>query len=216
MPAGVAGDISFPKLTFSAGWLLFGVRFTPVLPQWHVKKNCGHSAKKCKWQVATTHVNTLDPTKLEWPLIMLSRHSVKTSLRATRLSSLSHCKLILASKGELLCASYLHLKKTSAGGEWRMTLSQYPGKRGKGRRHRTSACTRHRSLPQVETYSFIYFFAVKCNFAHASILHFAKCNFAFANTLHFATTILYSWNSITVAEAANDTPTSMPTSFLAS
>ena len=58
----------------------------------------------------------------------LSRQSVgtyqETSSHATRqgtlghsrLSSLSHCGLILAERVELVCASNLHLKK-SAGGE---------------------------------------------------------------------------------------------------
>ena len=46
-------------------WFLFGVRSTPVLPQWHLK-DPGHSAKKCRWQVTPRHSYTLDPMKSEW------------------------------------------------------------------------------------------------------------------------------------------------------
>ena len=42
---------------------LLRVRFTPVLPQWHVK-DPGHFAKR--WQVTPKHAYTFDPTKSEW------------------------------------------------------------------------------------------------------------------------------------------------------
>ena len=87
-------------------WLLFGVRSTPVLPQWYVK-DPGHSAKNAGGRL---HLNTRAPltqrsrSELTMPL---ARHSVgtypQTSSHATchgtfghsRLSSLSHCGLIL-------------------------------------------------------------------------------------------------------------------------
>ena len=43
IPAGVAGEFSSPGSTFCAD-TCFGIRSTPVLPQWHVK-DPGHSAK---------------------------------------------------------------------------------------------------------------------------------------------------------------------------
>ena len=42
IPAGTAGEFSSPGSTFCAD-SCFGVRSTPVLPQWHVE-NPGHSA----------------------------------------------------------------------------------------------------------------------------------------------------------------------------
>ena len=47
-PPGAAGELSSPA---SASSVLidsyFGIRSTPVLPQWHVK-DPGHFAKKCR------------------------------------------------------------------------------------------------------------------------------------------------------------------------
>ena len=43
IPAGAAGEFSSPGSTFCAD-SYFGIRSTPVLPQWHVK-DPGHSAK---------------------------------------------------------------------------------------------------------------------------------------------------------------------------
>ena len=63
IPAGTAGEFSSP-VNFVC-WLLFGVRSTPVLPQWHVK-DPGHSAKSAWRQVTPRHAYTLDPTKSEW------------------------------------------------------------------------------------------------------------------------------------------------------
>ena len=56
--------ISFSRVNFVCR-LLFGVRSSSVLPQWHVK-DPGHSAKMCRWQVTPKHTYTLDPTKSEW------------------------------------------------------------------------------------------------------------------------------------------------------
>ena len=43
IPAGTAGEFSSPGSTFCAD-SYFGIRSTPMLPQWHVK-DPGHSAK---------------------------------------------------------------------------------------------------------------------------------------------------------------------------
>ena len=104
--AGATGAFSSPESTLCAD-SLFGVRSTPVLPQWHVK-DPGHSAKSVNGKL---HLNTHTPliqqsrSRLTMPL---SRHSVgtyqETSSHATRqgtfghsrLSSLSHCGLIKA------------------------------------------------------------------------------------------------------------------------
>ena len=63
-PGRSGGRIFFSRVNCVC-WLLFSVRSTPVLPQWHVK-DPGHSAKKCKWQVTPTHAYTRDPSKSEW------------------------------------------------------------------------------------------------------------------------------------------------------
>ena len=44
IPAGAVGELSSPGSTFCAG-SYFGIRSTPVLPQYHVK-DPGHSAKR--------------------------------------------------------------------------------------------------------------------------------------------------------------------------
>ena len=105
-PGRSGGRIFFSRVNFAC-WLLFGVRSTPVLPQWHVK-DPSHSAKSAGGRL---HINTHTPltqrscSGLTMPL---SRHCVgtypKTSSHAacqgtfghSRLSSLSHCGLILA------------------------------------------------------------------------------------------------------------------------
>ena len=56
IPAGAAGEFSSPGSTFCAD-SYFGIRFTPVLPQQHIK-DPGHSAKTCRWQV---QLNTHTP-----------------------------------------------------------------------------------------------------------------------------------------------------------
>ena len=114
MPAGAAVD--FPSLELTLCVDLFGVRSTPVLSQWHVK-DPGHSAKCTGGRL---HLNTYTPlTKrsrsgLTMPLC---RHIVGTiqetsshasrqgTLGHSRLSSLSHCGLILAERVELVFAS---------------------------------------------------------------------------------------------------------------
>ena len=55
-PAGAAGEF-FSSRVSSVCWLLFGVRSTPVLPQWHVK-DPGHSVKSAGGRL---HSNTHTP-----------------------------------------------------------------------------------------------------------------------------------------------------------
>ena len=97
-PSRSGGRIFFSRVNFVC-WLLFSVRSTPVLPQWHIK-DPGHSAKSAGRRL---HLKT--HTSLTH---LLSRHSVGTyqetsshtthqeTLGHSRLSSLSHCGLILA------------------------------------------------------------------------------------------------------------------------
>ena len=63
-PGRSSGRIFFSRLNFVC-WLSFGVRSTPVLPQWHVK-DPGNSAKKSRWQVPPKHAYTFDPSKSDW------------------------------------------------------------------------------------------------------------------------------------------------------
>ena len=110
---GRSGRRIFFSRVNSVCCLLFSVRFTLL---WDVK-DPGHSAKSADGRF---HLNTHTPltqrsrSGLTMPL---SRHSVgtyqETSSHAsregtfghTRLSSLSHCVLILAKRVELVCAS---------------------------------------------------------------------------------------------------------------
>ena len=120
-PGRSGGRIFFSSVNFVC-CLLFSVRSTPVLLQWHVK-DPGHSAKSAGGRL---HLNTHTPltqrsrSGLTMPL---PRHSAgtypETSSHATcqetfghgRLSSLSHCGPILAQRVELVCASKSPLKK---------------------------------------------------------------------------------------------------------
>ena len=75
-PSRSGRRIFFFRVNFVC-WLLFGVRSTPVLPQWHVK-DPGHSAKSAGGRL---HLNTHTPltqrsrSGLTMPL---SRHSLGT------------------------------------------------------------------------------------------------------------------------------------------
>ena len=93
---GVSGRrIFFSRVNFVC-WLLFSVRSTPVLTQWHVK-DLSHSAKSAGGRL---HLNTHTPltqrsrSGLTTPP---SRHSVRTyhetSSHATRQGTLSHSRL---------------------------------------------------------------------------------------------------------------------------
>ena len=98
--------IFFPAFNFVC-WLLFGVHFTPVLSQWHVK-DPGHSAQSAGGRL---HLNTHTPLtqrSRSGLTIPLSRNSVGTNPETcshatcqgafgySHLSSLSHCGRILA------------------------------------------------------------------------------------------------------------------------
>ena len=100
IPAGAAGEISSPEFYFD-------VSFTPVLAQWHVKDSCD-SAKSAGGRLQLNTHTPLTQRSRSGLTMPLSRHSVgtyqETSSHATRqgtlghsrLSSLSHCGLILA------------------------------------------------------------------------------------------------------------------------
>ena len=106
-PGRSGGRIFFSRVNFVC-WLLFGVRSTPLLPQWYVK-DPGHSAQSAVGRLQ--HLNTHTPLAQQSRsglTMLLSRHKVEiypeTSSHATcqgtlghsHLNSLSHCGLILA------------------------------------------------------------------------------------------------------------------------
>ena len=120
-PGRSGGRIFFSRVHFVC-WLLLGVRSTTVLPQWHIK-DPGHSAKSAGGRL---HLNTHTPLTHQswsWLTMPLSRHSARAyqemsthathqeTLGHSRLSSLSHCGLILAHRVKLVCASKSSLKK---------------------------------------------------------------------------------------------------------
>ena len=70
------GRIFFFRVNFVC-WLLFGVHFTPVLPQWHIK-NPSHSAKSAGGRL---HLNTHIPLTQRSQIgltMSVSRHSMGT------------------------------------------------------------------------------------------------------------------------------------------
>ena len=71
----MAGECSSPELTLCAE--SFGVRSTPVLPQWHVKYP-GHSAKSAGGRLHLTMHTPLIPRGGIELTMPLSRHSVET------------------------------------------------------------------------------------------------------------------------------------------
>ena len=105
-PGRSGGRIFFSRVNFAC-WLLFGVRSTPVLPQWHVKDPC-YSAKSADGRLhLNTHTSLTQQSRIGLTT-QLCRHCVGTyretsshatrqgTLRHSHLSSLSHCGLILA------------------------------------------------------------------------------------------------------------------------
>ena len=93
-PGRSGGRIFFSRVNFVC-WLLFGVRSTPLLPQWHVK-DPSHSAKSAGGKL---HLNTHTPlTQRSWSgrTMLQSRHSVgsyqETSSHATRKGTLGHSR----------------------------------------------------------------------------------------------------------------------------
>ena len=105
-PGRSGGRILFSRINFVC-WLLFGVRSTPMLPQWHVK-DPDHFAKSADGRFYLNTHTPLAHRSRSGLTMPLSRQSVgiyqATSSHATcqgtlgysRLSSLSHCGLILA------------------------------------------------------------------------------------------------------------------------
>ena len=105
-PGRSGGRIFFSRDNFVC-WLLFGVRSTPELPQWHVKDS-GHSTKRAGGRLHLDMHSPLTQRSRSGLTMPLSRHSAGTyqetnshasrqgTLGYSRLSSLSHCGLILA------------------------------------------------------------------------------------------------------------------------
>ena len=102
--ARVVGEFSSSEFVC---WLLFGVHSTHVLRQWHVK-DTGHSAKSAGGRLHLSMHTPLIEQKQSGLTMPLSRYSVGTyeetsshtthqeTLSHSHLSSLSHCRLILA------------------------------------------------------------------------------------------------------------------------
>ena len=88
----------FSRVNFMC-WLFFDACSTPVLPQWHLKVP-GHSAKSAGVRIDLNTHTPLNKQSRSGLTMPLSRHNVKTypetSSHANRLSSMSHCVLILA------------------------------------------------------------------------------------------------------------------------
>ena len=114
-PGRSGGKIFFSRVNFVC-WLLFGVRSTPVLPQWHVK-DPSHSAKTAGGRFHQSTHTPWNQRSRSGLTLLLSRHGAgtypETSSHATchgtfshsRLSLLSHYGLILAYRVELVCGS---------------------------------------------------------------------------------------------------------------
>ena len=143
------GKFSSAESTFCAD-SSFGVRSTPVLPQWHVK-DPSHSAKSAGGRL---HLNTHTPlTQQSWSELTmpLSIHSVgtypETSSHATCLGTfshsclclLNHCGLILHEEWNKFARANFHFKKKKKKRRLGMngrTFSKNPFKRGKHHHHR--------------------------------------------------------------------------------
>ena len=95
IPAGTAGEFSSPVSTLCAD-SLFGVRSTPVLPQWHVK-DPGHFAKSAAGGLHLYTHTPLTERSRSGLTMPLSRHSLgtyqETSSHATRQGTLGHSRL---------------------------------------------------------------------------------------------------------------------------
>ena len=114
IPAGAAGEFSSPELILYADSCSVFVP-NPVLPQWYIK-DPGHSAKSAGGRLHLNTRTSMTQQSRSGVTMPLSRHSVgtypETSSHATchgtfglsRLSSLSHCGLILAQRVEFVSA----------------------------------------------------------------------------------------------------------------
>ena len=87
--------------------LLFGVRSTPMLPQWHVK-DPGHSAKSAGGRLHLNAHTPLTHRSRSGLTMPLSRHNVgihqETSSHATRQGALGHSRLSSLSRYRLILA----------------------------------------------------------------------------------------------------------------
>ena len=94
-PGRSGGKIFFSTVNCVCG-LLFGVRFIPVLPEWHVK-DPSHSAKSAGGRLHVKTHTPLTQRSRSGLTMALSRHSVGTyqemSSHATRQGTLSHSRL---------------------------------------------------------------------------------------------------------------------------
>ena len=68
VPAGPTGEFSPPGSTFCAD-SYFGIRSTPMLPQWHVK-NPGHSAKRAGGSYTCTLHFEWSHTAVNWYMMV--------------------------------------------------------------------------------------------------------------------------------------------------
>ena len=120
--------------------LLFGVRSTPVLPQWYVKRPRSF-CQQCRWQVTPKHAYTLEPTKSEWTDYAgvqvrcenLSGNELTGNLSGnTRPQSSQLAEPLWADPGVkggisvLELASTLKNKKVQAGNDWSNILLKSP------------------------------------------------------------------------------------------
>ena len=135
-PGRSGGGIFFSRVNFLC-WLLFCVRSTPVLPQWHVK-DPGHSAISVGGRLDLNTHTPLTQRSRSGLTLPLSRHSEGTyqetgshatpqgTLVHSHLNSLSQCGPILAYWLELVCASRFPLfkKKAQLGSGWQNIFSK--------------------------------------------------------------------------------------------
>ena len=127
IPAGAAGEFSSPESTFCADSYPVSVPSPCSIPQWHVK-DPGHSTKNAGLSLHLNTHTSLTQRRRSGMTMPLSKHSAgtyqETSSHATcqgtgchsRLSSLSHCGLILAIKSgisvrELISSSKKHRRE---------------------------------------------------------------------------------------------------------
>ena len=100
-PGRSGGRIFFSTVNFAC-WLLFGVRSTPVLPQWYVK-DPGHSAKSTGGRLRLNTHTPLTHRSRSGLTMPLSRQSVgiylETSSHASRQGKLGHSRLSWTDSG---------------------------------------------------------------------------------------------------------------------
>ena len=96
-PSRSGGRILFSRVNFVCGFL-FGVRSTPMLPQWHIK-DPGHSAKSACGRLYLNMHTPLTQRNQSGLTMPLSRQSVgicqETSSHATRQGTLGHMSIVI-------------------------------------------------------------------------------------------------------------------------